>query len=84
MWGVAITGAGLSLFSLPLTLLLLAVAGGAGVVSAIFRGTMLQRSTPDELRGRVSAVNLIVVTGGGASAMRRPGWWPVSPERRHP
>ena len=64
LWGAAITGAGLAVFSLPLTLLLLAVAGGADVVSAIFRGTMLQEATPDGLRGRVSAVNLMVVTGG--------------------
>jgi MFS family permease len=64
LWGFAITAAGLCLFSLPLTLLFLAIAGGADVVSAIFRGTMLQRETPDALRGRVSAVNLMVVTGG--------------------
>jgi MFS family permease len=64
LWGFAITAAGLCLFSLPLTLLFLAIAGGADVVSAIFRGTMLQRATPDALRGRVSAVNLMVVTGG--------------------
>jgi Transmembrane secretion effector len=64
IWGLAITAAGFSLFSMPLTLLFLAIAGGADVVSAIFRGTMLQRTTPDALRGRVSAVNLMVVTGG--------------------
>ncbi len=63
-WGVAITLAGLCLFSLPLTLLFLALAGAADVFSAVFRGTMLQEYTPDAIRGRVSAVNLMVVTGG--------------------
>jgi MFS family permease len=63
-WGAAITLAGLSVFSLVLTLLFLAIAGAADVVSAVFRATMLQETTPDELRGRISAVNLMVVTGG--------------------
>jgi hypothetical protein len=63
-WGAAITLAGLSVFSLVLTLLFLAIAGAADVVSAVFRATMLQATTPDELRGRISAVNLMVVTGG--------------------
>ena len=63
-WGSAITLAGLSLWSFALTLVFLAVAGWADVLSAVFRGTMLQESTPDELRGRVSAINIMVVTGG--------------------
>jgi MFS family permease len=63
-WGAFITGAGLSLFSLPLTLLFLALAGASDVVSAVFRGTIVQEATPDALRGRVSAVNIMVVTGG--------------------
>lgn len=64
VWGSAIAFAGLSLFSLALTLLFLAIAGAADVVSAVFRGTMLLVETPDALRGRVSALNLMVVTGG--------------------
>lgn len=64
VWGTAITLAGVVLPSLPLTLLFLALAGGADVFSAVFRGTMLQVATPDRLRGRVSALNLMVVTGG--------------------
>jgi MFS family permease len=63
-WGSAIALAGLSLWSLWLTLAFLALAGAADVYSAIFRGTMLLQSTPDALRGRVSAVNIMVVTGG--------------------
>ncbi len=64
IWGVAITGFGLATFSLPLALVLLAVAGGADVVSAVFRATILQLSTPDELRGRLSALHIMVVTSG--------------------
>jgi hypothetical protein len=64
LWGLAITLAGLSLFSLTLTLFFLAAAGAADVVSAIFRSTILQETTPPDLRGRVNAVNLLVVTGG--------------------
>jgi hypothetical protein len=42
----------------------LAIAGAADVVSAVFRGTILQSNVPDDLRGRLSAVNIVVVTGG--------------------
>jgi MFS family permease len=63
-WGAAITLAGFSVFSLGLTLLFLAMAGAADVVSAVFRATMLQETTPDALRGRISALNIMVVTGG--------------------
>ena len=63
-WGTAITLAGLSTFSLALTLLFLAIAGASDVVSAVFRGSMLLEATPDRLRGRVSSLNLMVVIGG--------------------
>jgi MFS family permease len=64
VWGLAIAGAGFALFSLAVTLVLLAVAGAADVVSAVFRGTMLLENTPEALRGRVSALQLMVVTSG--------------------
>jgi hypothetical protein len=63
-WGAAITLAGLSLFSFPLTLFWLAVAGAADVISAVFRATVLVEATPDALLGRVSALNLMVVSSG--------------------
>ena len=34
------------------------------MISAVFRGTILQVSVPDALRGRLSAINIMVVTGG--------------------
>ena len=49
---------------LPIGLLCLAVAGWADVLSAVFRGTILQLQVPDRLRGRLSAINIAVVTGG--------------------
>jgi MFS family permease len=63
IWGAAITAFGFSR-SLPLALGLLAIAGAADVVSAVFRATMLQTSIPDSLRGRLSALQIAVVTGG--------------------
>jgi hypothetical protein len=63
-WGAFITLAGLSTFSILVCCAFLALAGAADVVSAVFRGTMLLEATPDPLRGRVSALNLMVVIGG--------------------
>jgi MFS family permease len=63
VWGASITAFGFAPW-LPFAIPLLAVAGAADVVSAVFRSTILQRLTPDSLRGRVSAVHQAVVTGG--------------------
>ena len=43
---------------------LLVVAGFADGVSAICRSTINQTVTPDHLRGRMSALYMVVVTGG--------------------
>jgi MFS family permease len=64
IWGAAITLFGLSAFSFALALLFLAVAGGADVLSAVFRNTIVQLETPDRLRGRISSINILVVTSG--------------------
>jgi predicted MFS family arabinose efflux permease len=63
IWGAAITGFGLTEV-LWVALVLLAVAGWADVVSAVFRNTILQTAVPDRLRGRLSAVQIAVVQGG--------------------
>jgi hypothetical protein len=47
-----------------LGLVMLAVAGWADVISAIFRTTILQMSAPDRLRGRLFGIHILVVTGG--------------------
>jgi MFS family permease len=43
---------------------LLAGAGAADNVSAIFRSTILQAAAPDDVRGRLQGVYIVVVTGG--------------------
>jgi MFS family permease len=63
VWGAAIAAFGLVPW-LPLGLFMLALAGAADVVSAVFRNTILQLSVPDGLRGRLSSVHIAVVTGG--------------------
>lgn len=63
VWGIGIAGFGLSPW-LWLALVLLAVAGAGDAISAVFRSTMLQLTTPDRLRGRLSAVQIAVVAGG--------------------
>jgi MFS family permease len=64
IWGLAITLFGLSLFSFALAAVFLAIAGAADVLSAVFRQTIVQLAAPDRLRGRISAMNLLVVTSG--------------------
>lgn len=51
-------------FSFPLALLCLAIAAAADVVSAVLRSFLVQSRTPDALRGRVSSIHILVVTGG--------------------
>jgi MFS family permease len=64
LWGGAIAGFGFSGHLFGLALGFLAFAGAADVISAVFRGTILQLSVPDSLRGRLSALHIMVVTGG--------------------
>src|SRR5580698_3438560 len=63
IWGVAITCFGLVSW-LPGALALLAVAGWADVISAVFRNTIIQLAVPDALRGRLSGLQIAVVAGG--------------------
>jgi transmembrane secretion effector len=68
VWAVVVWGAGIAAFGLVsdlwLGLVLLAIAGAADVISAVFRSTILQLSVPDSLRGRLSQIHILVVTGG--------------------
>jgi predicted MFS family arabinose efflux permease len=64
MWGSAITAFGLVGANLGLALAFLVVAGGADVISAVFRNTVQQLVVPDGLRGRLASLNILVVTGG--------------------
>lgn len=62
-WGTAIAAFGLTR-NLWLGLCLLVVAGYSDTVSMIFRNTMLQVAAPDEMRGRLQGVFIVVVAGG--------------------
>ncbi|MFD9489821.1 MFS transporter [Streptomyces sp. NPDC059991] len=62
-WGAAIAVFGLTR-NLWLGLLFLALAGCADTVSMVFRNTMLQVAAPDEMRGRLQGVFIVVVAGG--------------------
>jgi len=62
-WGLGIAIFGLSR-SLWLALAMLAFAGAADVVSAIFRQSIIQLSVPDVLRGRLASIHTIASGGG--------------------
>ncbi|MFJ5261777.1 MFS transporter [Streptomyces sp. NPDC088387] len=55
LWGVALTGVGLSSW-LPLAPALLALAGLGDLISESLRSALLRHGTPDALRGRVSSL----------------------------
>jgi predicted MFS family arabinose efflux permease len=63
-WGAAIIAFGLLTASFPLALICLAFAGAADVISAVLRASIVQLTTPDRLRGRVSSIHSLVVTSG--------------------
>jgi MFS family permease len=63
VWGVAITGFGLS-GNLWVGVAFLAVAGVADMVSMVFRGAILLSAATDEMRGRMQGVFTVVVAGG--------------------
>jgi MFS family permease len=62
-WGAAIALSGLAR-QLWLMIVLLAVAGAADLVSAVYRQTIMQTFAPDRLRGRLQGVFTVVVAGG--------------------
>ncbi len=67
---IAVAGFGLSMTifgltrSLPLALAMLALGGVCDVFSAVFRGAILQLTTPRHILGRMQGVQISVVTGG--------------------
>ena len=64
VWGAAIVGFGAAGSSLFPALVFLALAGGADVVSGVFRIAIQQHVVPDSLRGRLGSLNGLVVAGG--------------------
>jgi MFS family permease len=60
MYGLSIIAFGLSR-SFVLSLFVLFVAGASDMISVFVRHTVVQLTTPDAMRGRVSAVNLVFI-----------------------
>ena len=62
---VALYGACMVVFGLStnfvLSLVVLAVSGGADMVSVVVRQTLVQLDTPNAMRGRVSAINSVFI-----------------------
>jgi MFS family permease len=63
LYGAATVGFGLS-SSFWLTFACLALTGAADAVSMVIRGIVRQLETPDRLRGRMTGINMVFITGG--------------------
>jgi MFS family permease len=68
LWAVAAYGGATVVYGLShnfyLTLFALGASGGADLLSTVIRQTLRQVLTPDELRGRITAFNMIFFMGG--------------------
>jgi MFS family permease len=68
LWSVAAYGTATVVYGVShnfyLTLAALAASGAADLVSTVIRSTVRQVLTPDELRGRITAFNMIFFIGG--------------------
>ena len=63
VYGAATVGFGLSR-NFALSLLMLAIVGASDTVSTVLRQTIRQMVTPDNLRGRMTSVNMMFFMGG--------------------
>ncbi|HYP87757.1 MAG TPA: MFS transporter [Polyangiaceae bacterium] len=73
LWGVAIIGLGFAP-NLPSAVACLAVAGGADMVSGMFRQTIWNQTIPTELRGRLSGLEMISYMTGPLLGNARAGY----------
>jgi MFS family permease len=60
VFGAATIGFGLSRW-LPLSLLFLVIMGAADMINVVIRSSLIQLSTPEDMRGRVGAVNALFI-----------------------
>ncbi|MBO7350357.1 MAG: MFS transporter [Acetobacter sp.] len=60
IFGIATIAFGVSR-SITFSVILLAITGGADVISVVIRSTLVQLGTPDAMRGRVSSVNALFI-----------------------
>lgn len=63
VWGLTVAAAGLA-DELWLMVALLAVGGAADLTSSVWRQSILQLHAPDDMRGRMQGVFMVVVAGG--------------------
>jgi len=71
-WGFAIAALGLAP-DIGAALACLVVAGGADMISGIFRGTLWNQTIPDKLRGRMAGVELLSYSLGPSAGQIRAG-----------
>lgn len=84
---VAVFGLANLMFALShwfvLSMIALAIAGAADMVSVYIRGALVQFSTPDHMRGRVNAVNMLFIGSSNELGEFRAGssasWFGVVP-----
>ena len=87
LWGVALFGISTVIFGLSesfaVSLAALAVLGAADMVSVYIRHMLVQLETPDEIRGRVSAVSAVFIGASNELGEFESGvtaaWWGVRP-----
>jgi MFS family permease len=87
LWGVALFGVSTVIFGLSesfvVSLTALAVLGAADMVSVYIRHMLVQLETPDEIRGRVSAVSAVFIGASNELGEFESGltaaWWGIRP-----
>lgn len=73
LWGVFMVGVGFS-NHLIWVLLFLVLAGAADMVSGLFRQTIWNQSIPNEIRGRMSGIEMVSYMSGPLLGNARAGW----------
>lgn len=63
IWGIGIVGLGLSR-SLVVAFICFSVAGGADMISGVFRMTIWNQTIPDAVRGRLAGIEMISYSSG--------------------
>lgn len=73
LWAVFIIGLGQAT-TLTTALIFLALAGAADMMSGLFRGIIWNETVPNELRGRLSGIEMISYMSGPLLGNARAGW----------
>lgn len=73
IWGIAIIGSGFAP-NLWTAVFMLALAGGADMVSGLYRGTIWNETIPNTMRGRLAGIEMISYMTGPLIGNTRAGW----------